>query len=470
MERIKKVSYKYQVLIYFSLLLTAVTLGFSYLFMQREREFKMERLTYTMIPYTDLVYNNLSRDSSYLNPDSAARRMSSILPLIPEQMRITVLTPDAWVIFDNLQSNESIKENHLNRPELNEAKKEGYGSELRYSNTLKAEYLYYAKRYPKLYVRAALDYNSSVLPVIVSSNRYMVVILILFLSVVLVLVFITKKISRPVSALREFIDIVKNGRGDFNSISFPNNELGEVGEEIVKTFRQLDETKKYKQELTHNVAHELKTPVTGIRGYLETLLQQENIDKDQSRFFLERAYAQTLRLSSIINDISILNKIEESPDKFDIEPVNIRQCLLEIESDLAFKLEEKKIVFSNKVDDNIIIKGSSFLIYSLFKNLIDNSIEHGGEKIEICTESKGCDSKFAYFCYYDTGKGVSEEHLDRIFERFYRVEKSRSRKSGGSGLGLSIVKNAIKLQKGNVTVSNRPGGGLKFEIALALEV
>ena len=102
MERIKKVSYKYQVLIYFSLLLTAVTLGFSYLFMQREREFKMERLTYTMIPYTDLVYNNLSRDSSYLNPDSAARRMSSILPLIPEQMRITVLTPDAWVIFDNL--------------------------------------------------------------------------------------------------------------------------------------------------------------------------------------------------------------------------------------------------------------------------------------------------------------------------------------------------------------------------------
>ena len=468
MERIKKIGYRYQVLIYFSLLLVAVTLIFLYLFIQREREFKIERLTYTMMPYTDLVYNSLTRDNLYLSPDSVAVKMSSILPLIPNQMRITVLTLDAWVIFDNLSP--KVKENHLNRTELVEAKKEGFGSELRYSNTQKAEYLYYAKLYPKLYVRAALDYNFSVLPVVVSSNRYMVFILILLLSVILVLVFITRKINRPVSALREFIDIVHKGKGDFNNINFPNNELGEVGEEIVKTFRQLDETKKYKQELAHNVAHELKTPVTGIRGYLETLILQENIDKDQSRFFLERAYAQTLRLSSIINDISILNKIEESPDKFDIEPVNIRQCLLEIESDLAFKLEEKNIIFSNKVDENIVIKGSNFLIYSLFKNLIDNSIEHGGEKIEICAESKESDDKFAYFSYYDTGKGVSEEHLSRIFERFYRVEKSRSRKSGGSGLGLSIVKNAIKLQKGNVTVSNRPGGGLKFEIALALEV
>lgn len=468
MKRINKISYKYQILIYFSLLVTAITLGFSYLFMQRERDFKIERLTYTMMPYTDLVYSTLIKDSAYLNPVSVEKQISLILPLIPQKMRITVLTPDAWVIFDNLSLKKTIKENHFDRPELIKAKKNGFGSELRYSNTLKAEYLYYAKQYPKLYIRVALDYNTSVFPVIVNNNRYIVVILILLLSVLIVLVFVIRKINRPVTALREFINIVHKGKGDLNNINFPNDELGEVGEEIVKTFLQLDQTKKYKQELTHNVAHELKTPVTGIRGYLETLIQQENLEEAQRRFFLERAYAQTLRLSSIINDISILNKIEESPDKFEIEPVNINKCIREIESDLSFKLEEKKILFVNKIDENLIINGSSFLIYSLFKNLIDNSIEHGGGQIEICIESTGKDSKFAHFRYFDTGKGVPEEHLERIFERFYRVEKSRSRKSGGSGLGLSIVKNAIHLQKGTVKVTNHPDGGLLFEFSLAL--
>jgi len=223
----------------------------------------------------------------------------------------------------------------------------------------------------------------------------------------------------------------------------------------------------YKQELTHNVAHELKTPVTGIRGYLETIINQENIDPEQRKFFLERAYSQTLRLASIINDISILNKMEESPRNFHTENVNIRKCVEEIKNDLSFKLEERGIKMEIDITGSLVIKGSYMLIYSLFKNLIDNSIDHGGEKIEIVIKSTGVSDGIAYFNYNDTGKGVPESHLQRIFERFYRVEKGRSRRSGGSGLGLSIVKNAVIMHNGDIKAENLPGGGLLFSFSLS---
>ncbi len=162
---------------------------------------------------------------------------------------------------------------------------------------------------------------------------------------------------------------------------------------------------------------------------METLLQQENLEEEQRRFFLERAYAQTMRLSSIITDISILNKIEEAADKFLIEEINIKQCIKEIESDLSFKLEEKHIEFSIKVDSDLVIEGIYLLIYSLFKNLIDNSIEHGGEEICISIENTHRDDNYAYFTYFDTGKGVPEKHINRIFERFYRLRQDVAEKA-----------------------------------------
>lgn len=291
---------------------------------------------------------------------------------------------------------------------------------------------------------------------------------VLFVSVVL-LIYFSSKINQPMKALKEFIDIVQKGEVNYDKINFPDNEFGDVGEKIIQTFRQLDEAKKYKQQLTHNIAHELKTPVTSIRGYLETLMQQE-LDKEQSRFFIERAYAQTLRLSSLISDISTLNNIEEAAGRYDIEIIKIRQCIGEIENDLAYRLSENKIKLEVEIDDHIIIEGVYLLIYSLFKNLIDNSIDHAGKKIIIHIQTISIEPERIWFRYYDTGKGVPEEHVDRIFERFYRVEAGRSRKNGGSGLGLSIVKNSVLLHNGTITVKNRENGGLQFDFSLNVKM
>jgi len=465
-----KIKYRYQILLYFSLLLIAISLCFSFVLIQKEKSIKMDRLIFQMHPYTDLIYNYIEKDTLNFSSEFIERTITGIISVLPKDMRVTILDTSGWVLYDNISGIGTKQENHMGRPELIDAQKNSWGSALRYSETLKSEYLYYVKKYSGIYVRTALEYNVSVLPVIKRDNRYMVYIIIIFIAVIALFIYISRQISRPVSTLKKFIDQVQQGKGDYENIHFPDNEFGDVGEKIIQTFRQLENTKQYKQQLTHNVAHELKTPVTGIRGYLETLLQQENIDPAQRKFFLERALAQTMRLSAIIEDILILNKIEEAADKFDIEQINIKQCIKEIESDLAFKLEEKNIEFKINVDEKLTIEGIYLLIYSLFKNLIDNSIEHGGENIKIYIENVSCDDTFAYFTYFDTGKGVPEKHLNRIFERFYRVEAGRSRKSGGSGLGLSIVRNSINMHKGEINVRNREDGGLVFEFSLALNM
>lgn len=302
-----------------------------------------------------------------------------------------------------------------------------------------------------------------------SQERNIIAIGVVLIVSVVLLVYFSSKINQPMKTLKEFIDIVQKGGVNYDKINFPDNEFGDVGEKIIHIFRQLDEAKKYKQQLTHNIAHELKTPVTSIRGYLETLMQQD-LDKDQSRFFIERAYAQTLRLSSLVSDISTLNNIEEAAGRYDIEIIKIRQCIREIENDLAYRLSENNIKVEVEIDEHIIIEGVYLLIYSLFKNLIDNSIDHAGKNIYIHIGTAGIESDKIWFRYYDTGKGVPDKHIDRLFERFYRVEAGRSRKSGGSGLGLSIVKNSVLLHNGTITVKNRENGGLQFDFSLSAKM
>ncbi|MDR0422640.1 MAG: HAMP domain-containing histidine kinase [Proteiniphilum sp.] len=218
-----------------------------------------------------------------------------------------------------------------------------------------------------------------------------------------------------------------------------------------------------KQEMTNNIAHELRTPVTTIRGYLETVLSRDRGDFSAlHRGFLDRAYAQTVRLSELIQDISLLTKIEEAPDRFEREPVRIKSLLNELADDLADRLRQTDDRFAVEVSDRVVISGSRTLLYSLFRNLIENAIIHAGAGVEITVRCYSESEESFFFEFYDTGTGVEERHLVRLFERFYRADAGRTRKTGGSGLGLSIVKNAVLFHRGNVVARNRPGGGLHF--------
>ncbi|MDX9705378.1 MAG: ATP-binding protein, partial [Weeksellaceae bacterium] len=235
---------------------------------------------------------------------------------------------------------------------------------------------------------------------------------------------------------------------------------------ILNDITKQEKVKQLKQEMTGNVAHELRTPVAGIRGYLETVLTQD-LDEEKKQYFIERSFQQVLALSEIIRDMSLIAKMEETPELILTEKVNIEALLQRIKDEVGPQLKSKNMDFDFQLPPNTEINGSSNLIYSIFRNLTDNAIRYAGSDTKINVNIYNEDADYYYFSFYDTGSGIPDEsRLNRIFERFYRVNEGRTRDTGGSGLGLSIVKNAVIFHKGKISAKNRKNGGLEFLFTL----
>ena len=234
----------------------------------------------------------------------------------------------------------------------------------------------------------------------------------------------------------------------------------------INDITQEEEQARLKRQLTQNIAHELKTPVSSIQGYLETILSNPNIPKDTVRTFLERSYAQSNRLTTLLRDISVLTRMDEAPEMMEREAVNLSLVVDNIINEVALGLEEKCIRVINLMPQALMVNGTHSLLYSIFRNLMDNAIAYAGTNIQITINCFREDDSFYYFSFSDSGIGVEEEHLTRLFERFYRVDKGRSRKLGGTGLGLAIVKNAVLFHGGTIFAKNAPNGGLEFVFTL----
>ena len=265
---------------------------------------------------------------------------------------------------------------------------------------------------------------------------------------------------------RMSISINKNGRMFiveciiFQDLSF---------EISINDVTQEEEQIRLKRQLTQNIAHELKTPVSSIQGYLETIVNNENISREKMQTFLERCYAQSNRLSRLLRDISVLTRMDEAANMIDMEKVDISLLVGNIVNEVSLELEEKHITVVNSLKPKIQLRGNYSLLYSIFRNLMDNAIAYAGTDIRINISCFREDENFYYFSFADTGVGVSPEHLNRLFERFYRVDKGRSRKLGGTGLGLAIVKNSVIIHGGTISAKNNQGGGLEFVFTLAKE-
>ena len=265
---------------------------------------------------------------------------------------------------------------------------------------------------------------------------------------------------------RMSISINKNGRVFvveciiFQDLSF---------EISINDITQEEEQVRLKRQLTQNIAHELKTPVSSIQGYLETIVDNENLPREKMQVFLERCYAQSNRLSRLLRDISVLTRMDEAANMIEMEKVDISLLVTNMVNEVALELEQRQITVVNSLRPKIQLRGNYSLLYSIFRNLMDNAIAYAGTHICIDIKCFREDDNFFYFSFSDTGVGVPPEHLNRLFERFYRVDKGRSRKLGGTGLGLAIVKNAVLIHGGTISAKNRQGGGLEFVFTLAKE-
>ena len=555
---------------------------------QREREYKVELLNMQLQDYNSRLYEQLNGLSSFEDTID-----NYIAHHALSDLRVTLIDQQGNVIYDSFKQLTRKPENHLNRPEIQKAFKNGQGFDVRRtSETTGLPYFYSATRYGDYIVRTALPYNVSLINNLKADPHYLWFTAFVTLLLIVIFYKFTNKLGTSINQLREFA--MRADRNEpiemgMNS-AFPHNELGEISQHIIQIYKRLHETKealyiereklithlqisheglgiftkdkkeilvnnlftqysnlisdsnletteevfninelkeitnfinksqqqrpagkgekrmsitinkngrtfiveciifqdasfeisindvtqeeeqiRLKRQLTQNIAHELKTPVSSIQGYLETIVNNENIPREKMNTFLERCYAQSNRLSRLLRDISVLTRMDEAASMIDMERIDVSLLVGGIINEVSLELEEKQITVINSLKKSIQMRGNYSLLYSIFRNLMDNAIAYAGNNIKINISCFREDENFYYFSVADTGIGVSPEHLNRLFERFYRVDKGRSRKLGGTGLGLAIVKNAVILHGGSISAKNNPGGGLEFIFTLAKE-
>lgn len=474
--------------LYFSVLAVFLVFAVSFIVFQqsREKQFKINTLTLKLANYNELLMEDLllSTSQGILLSDSVdmvdsvrvaeAKLQEFVREHESKDLRVTLVKPDGKVVFDNMSKEFRHFANHAKREEIAEALKTGQGTSVeRQSKTLKHDYFYVASYFPKaqLIVRTALPYNDDLAKSLQADQHYIWFAIVAIILLTVVLYRFTYRLGKNVSKLTIFAY-----KADHNEslevedlAKFPDDELGEIAERIIKMYKRVQTTRKeqdiLKRQLTQNIAHELKTPVASIQGYLETILDNPHINEQTKEQFLQRCYAQSERLTSLLHDISTLNRLDDGSDMIDFEAVDITQLVADITKETALVRQERKMTFDNQLPERIVVKGNRSLLYSVFRNLTDNAIAYAGEGRTITLEAKEQGNKW-HFIFRDNGQGVPPEHLARLFERFYRVDKGRSRKMGGTGLGLAIVKNAVLLHGGTIRVSNLPEGGLKFEFTI----
>ena len=228
---------------------------------------------------------------------------------------------------------------------------------------------------------------------------------------------------------------------------------------------QAEKEGRMRRELTQNIAHELKTPVASILGYTETILNTPGIDEGTRHQFIVRTHLQAQRLTALLQDISILNRMDYAANVLTMERVDVSQLFADIVQETALAFENRKMNLSNSLSQGIIVRGNPSLLYSVFRNLVDNALNYAGQGTVVKVYAVE-ETDYWHFVFTDNGVGIPPEHLPRIFERFYRIDKGRSRSLGGTGLGLAIVKNAVMLHGGTIIAKPTEGGGLTFEFSI----
>ncbi|HRX28208.1 MAG TPA: ATP-binding protein [Saprospiraceae bacterium] len=237
--------------------------------------------------------------------------------------------------------------------------------------------------------------------------------------------------------------------------------------EAKKELSQLQELETYRKNFVGNVSHELKTPIFSIQGYLLTLLEGGMYNEKILKQFLERAVANVERLQFIISDLETINKIESGVLNLELSKIELKSLVEDVFSDLKILAKEKriKLEFKSGADMQIYVNANREGLIRVFSNLIMNSIKYGVENGSTKVAFYPMDDKVLVEVS-DNGIGIEQQHLKHIFDRFYRVDSNRSRKEGGSGLGLSIVKHIVEMHKGKITVRSTPNQGSTFGFTL----
>lgn len=398
------------------------------------------------------------------------------------ELRVSIIKNTGEVIYDN-SINSSHSDNHLGRKEIQEALKYGSGySVQRHSKSTGGTYFYSATAGDNgIIVRTAAPYTGKVLNFLKADYGVLWIIIALATVMCIFGYFVTRRVGQHISRLNHFAENVEKGIKVSETEPFPHDELGDISNHIVRLYAQLQqaindrdrehrkamreqrEKERIKKQLTNNINHELKTPIASVSVCLETLLAHPELSDAQRNEFIERALANANRLKSLLADVSTLTRLTDGEHVIEKEPLNIANIIQEVVTDFTLAAEAKGIVIKNNINTPLHTIGNSGLIASVFQNLISNAIAYSGGT-EIIISQQPFTTNTMTITVADNGCGVADAHLPHLFERFYRVDKGRSRAAGGTGLGLSIAKNAMLIHGGEISAHNQENGGLIFTL------
>jgi signal transduction histidine kinase len=302
---------------------------------------------------------------------------------------------------------------------------------------------------------------------------------------VVVSLFLAIRINRNIKNLERLALAMERGDEKESMPKFANDELGDIARHIIDLYGRLSEASesikrehdkalheeqeklRIKRQLTNNINHELKTPVAAIQGYLETMTTSKDMTDEERDSFIAKSYAHCQRLTQLLTDVSTITRMEDGSSRIERERVDLRTIVNEIASEVALLPDDKRMRVNIDLPSPMPVYGNSTLLMSIIKNLTDNAIAYSGGR-DIYVKCLGEQDGMYTISFADNGIGIEDDHIDYIFERFYRIDKGRSRKLGGTGLGLSIVKNGILFHGGNIEVKNRKVGGLEFTFTLPI--
>ena len=411
-------------LIAFSWAMVLCFVGYQYI---REKEYKSEFLNAQLQQYNRHLLATVEEGEPY--EDYIATHDKPF-----EELRISIITLTGAVIYDNIIPLDSL-DNHRGRSEVADALVRGSGHNIsRQSTSDGREYFYSATRGERVVIRTAIPYSSTLQDLLEADWSFLVVMISITLAMSVVAYFTTRKLGKDI--------------------------------ERVNRYEAEQERNRLKRQLTNNINHELKTPVASIQVCLETLLSGINLSEEKRQELIERCYTNNDRLRRLLNDVSLITRMEDGSALIGKERVVINDIIDEVAKELEMLPEDERLLLHTDFSDEVIIDGNPSLIGSIFRNLTENAIAYSeGRNIYISLLENN--EKLCRIRFEDDGKGVEQKHPSHLFERFYRVDKGRSRQKGGTGLGLAIVKHAVQFHGGTITVTNRPNGGLRFEFTLS---
>lgn len=405
-------------------------IGFQY---YREKQFKTEVLN------AQLQLSN-SHILGALESGIAIEDYVHAIPLPFDDVRITLIGKDGVVTYDSMHSADSM-DNHISRPEIQAAIQKGSGHNISRKSASDGKlYFYSATRGDGMIVRTAVPYSSSLRDLLKADWTFVWVIIFISVLISVAGYFSALKLGKTIESVNKF-------REEENAL------------------REEQEKSRLKRQLTNNINHELKTPVASIQVCLETLLSGITLTEEKKQELIERCYTQNERLRRLLADVSLITRIEDGAVNIERESVVINDLIEDISSELSLMPEQEKLDLKVDFNETVTIYGNPSLLGSIFRNLTENAISYSEGRTIYITLLENNDD-YCRVSFEDDGVGVEETCLPRLFERFYRVDKGRSRQKGGTGLGLSIVKHAVLYHGGTISAYIRPKGGLGFVFTL----